>query len=1179
MESQYIKDSAVKTLSEDKFMHSLLASEIATLALTQPAPLNIAVFGPWGSGKSSLCSLLKLALKGTQSRFVEINAWKHSEDSFRRQFILDAARQLGCSEKDYRKQLYQKTRHVAFRSDAESWKALLTVFIRALLAFFLVMAGLAIPLSVISSNPYIEEVVALAKEGLGSAIVSAGLFAAVLALMGRLFTSDTEESEISSDERFTSLFKQLIQETGAAANGSRLVFFIDELDRCEPTRVVSVLESLRTFLDVPPCVFIVAADDRVLEAAVKDELPHAVPDESTNPYYSSGAEYLDKLFQHQIAIPPLLARRLTQFALGLTEGRDGVWKRADELHIRESLVSVLIPSHVRSPRRAKVLLNAFVSAFESARGRHQVDASSPDPEVRILELAKLSTLRCEFPLFYRSLIAHPHLASHLTAFLNNDCLWSEDVQHSAELHDTRELVEQYAKRQQPTETILSAPAGEAADAADESQVADDSGGSPPASADIARRNELISYLRKTAYVPGPARDIIYLESGGAMFGVTDEVADAIETYAVDGDHKGLGALLERAAISPSDGIGLLHQLQSELVGVEASNALDAAFALARNIDALEATTANAMVDDVRKVEATLGELRLEWLPDLVRIGRVAQHPSAGAVVDSASTDERLLEAESKDTARRLTAAFMESPSFDIEVVADLASAHAPGFLAWMMTDAAFTDQARRRLLRDEAFRTSMHAYWAHNESEVDADELSDYRAVVQWAEASDTADVLWWSLDSALAAPVVHFVHEWLSQSQSRPVSREQVDALLSAAVRAESDWWPSTQTLLDGAPHTDSALLHQAVSAAIDDILDNGLRVENQALLEATLAVWGSPTDAEIRVEERLLAAPWSSVAKRDATGVVRQVAGLSAEGGRWRALLTRGYKQLISEQPGALTVEEHVAISAAVRDDWSLLDDEQKETLLHAIAESPADTEVRYLWQTELASVDEEVPIPFAPEVAGELLLGTPTEQHVVAVWLGARADIDEVTALFLSDDLPSESAPMEQSAVSAIRRFNGDEREPLVRLLIDAVPSPLRMSILADALPGITSPDFADWLAERLREAPNESRRTLLLDVWRWWAPKDDRLRKPLVEAFTVIAGMGKSTFSLVLKNLDLAERPPLGTKGPLAQMLLERADSYGETKKTKKVMASHGLGKASWLKSLGLGKGGGRGTTSD
>jgi KAP family P-loop domain len=139
--------------------------------------------------------------------------------------------------------------------------------------------------------------------------------------------------------------------------------FVDELDRCSPMEVASTLETIKTFLEVERCVFIVAADHQVLEQALRKKARQQTPTDPTNPYYSAGSSYLDKIFQYQYQLPPLKPRRLTDFALELVRDRGGVWQRVENL---PEAVSVLIPTHVTSPRRVKVLLNSF--AFDLPLG-------------------------------------------------------------------------------------------------------------------------------------------------------------------------------------------------------------------------------------------------------------------------------------------------------------------------------------------------------------------------------------------------------------------------------------------------------------------------------------------------------------------------------------------------------------------------------------------------------------------------------------------------------------------------------------------------------------------------------------------------------------------------------------------------------------------------------------------
>src|SRR5688500_17638910 len=55
--SGLIDDRAIRTADEDEFAHAATAAEVGNLAASSSTPLTIAVFGPWGSGKSGLLEM------------------------------------------------------------------------------------------------------------------------------------------------------------------------------------------------------------------------------------------------------------------------------------------------------------------------------------------------------------------------------------------------------------------------------------------------------------------------------------------------------------------------------------------------------------------------------------------------------------------------------------------------------------------------------------------------------------------------------------------------------------------------------------------------------------------------------------------------------------------------------------------------------------------------------------------------------------------------------------------------------------------------------------------------------------------------------------------------------------------------------------------------------------------
>ena len=80
----------------------------------------------------------------------------------------------------------------------------------------------------------------------------------------------------------------------------RLVVVVDDLDRCNPDTIIETLEAIKLFLFVPKTAFIVGADERLVRYAVRRRFP-----EHPGDYAEVGRDYLEKLIQFPVRIPPM----------------------------------------------------------------------------------------------------------------------------------------------------------------------------------------------------------------------------------------------------------------------------------------------------------------------------------------------------------------------------------------------------------------------------------------------------------------------------------------------------------------------------------------------------------------------------------------------------------------------------------------------------------------------------------------------------------------------------------------------------------------------------------------------------------------------------------------------------------------------------------------------------------
>jgi hypothetical protein len=166
----------------------------------------------------------------------------------------------------------------------------------------------------------------------------------------------------------------------------RVVVVVDDLDRCLPPSVIATLEAIKLFLSVEKMAFVLAYDDRLVTHAIADRYqpsPRAL---------EMAAEYLEKIVQIPVPVPTLglgdteayLALTLLQTHVddetayaavvahcderrraGVTRILDQLPEGAvpdvarDDLQLAEMLAPVLYRELGGNPRRLKRFLNAY----------------------------------------------------------------------------------------------------------------------------------------------------------------------------------------------------------------------------------------------------------------------------------------------------------------------------------------------------------------------------------------------------------------------------------------------------------------------------------------------------------------------------------------------------------------------------------------------------------------------------------------------------------------------------------------------------------------------------------------------------------------------------------------------------------------------------------------------------
>jgi hypothetical protein len=246
-------------------------------------PASIGVYGDWGSGKSSLMYMCKERLTKADKNIkcLVFNGWLFENYEEAKTAILGTIldeiskeESLSQKAKDIIKGLYQSIDNFKLVTGALKYGTdfLLTGGIGSL---FSLTAG-----QFLKNNQKNAE-----KDDLED--------------IHSNISGELNNKELREDIRkFQKEFATLLEESKI----SRLVVFIDELDRCRPDTILDTLEAIKLFLFEGKVAFVIGADERHISYAVKSKFK-----DIEGIQIDIGKEYLEKLIQYPIRIPRLNA--------------------------------------------------------------------------------------------------------------------------------------------------------------------------------------------------------------------------------------------------------------------------------------------------------------------------------------------------------------------------------------------------------------------------------------------------------------------------------------------------------------------------------------------------------------------------------------------------------------------------------------------------------------------------------------------------------------------------------------------------------------------------------------------------------------------------------------------------------------------------------------------------------
>ena len=267
---------------------AIAATVIKLLSAQHAHPVTIGVHGDWGAGKSSVLEMIEAGLAdSTDVLCLKFNGWRFQgfEDA---KIALIEGIVTGLIEK--RPTLTKATQAVKDLFKRIDW---LKVAKHAGGLAFTAFTGMPTPdqISAITSglqNMLADPAKLATKENLTAAIEG------VQSVLKPAEAKNVPE-EIAE---FRKAFDQLLKD----ASIKQLIVLVDDLDRCLPDTAIETLEAIRLFVFTSGTAFVVAADEAMIEYAVRKHFPE-LPDTTGPRDYARN--YLEKLIQIPFRIPAL----------------------------------------------------------------------------------------------------------------------------------------------------------------------------------------------------------------------------------------------------------------------------------------------------------------------------------------------------------------------------------------------------------------------------------------------------------------------------------------------------------------------------------------------------------------------------------------------------------------------------------------------------------------------------------------------------------------------------------------------------------------------------------------------------------------------------------------------------------------------------------------------------------
>lgn len=389
---KFLLDHEIDLNQKDLLSTKPYSETLKEVILNSPvASFTVGLFGEWGSGKSSIINTVIKEVKEQKDLkidFVVYDAWKYSNDSFRRMFLLRMKEVLRCKQTEKFELFYENK-----SSDLSIKKRLDWRYIGlCTLPFFI---GLLLIPMVNGNDGKITLTLILSLIGvLLTALSKAVNDYKVSVVKPQLFAPEQFEecfkemvsAALKKDSLLTKAFKWIDPQMGVSGL-QKLVVVIDNIDRCHRDVAYDLISNVKNFLGYSEnLIFLIPVDDGAL-------IRHIQKESSQNE--KEAEEFLRKIFNVTIRIKPFSRFDLYDFTNGIN--------LSEKLLLNPTTIDIISKEYASNPRRIIQFFNNLITELRFFEVKYGSEFIAEQESL----ICKLLIIREEWPQFYKFLAYNP----------------------------------------------------------------------------------------------------------------------------------------------------------------------------------------------------------------------------------------------------------------------------------------------------------------------------------------------------------------------------------------------------------------------------------------------------------------------------------------------------------------------------------------------------------------------------------------------------------------------------------------------------------------------------------------------------------------------------------------------------------------------------------------------------